>query len=110
MDIQDEITIPGLEARHGGAPAWLLASLAWPAMKAQTEGDQLYLHQAMGLEVAIAPLAFRVLVVVAQFASELKITLGAFLISLQQSDQAAAVGGTTAGGVQFNCCVEVSQR
>ena len=51
MDIQDEITIPAQEARHGDAPAWLSASPAWPAVKAQTGDGQLYLHQAMGLEL-----------------------------------------------------------
>ena len=51
MNIHDEITIPGQEARHGDAPAWLTASPAWPAVKAQTGDGQLYLHQAMGLEL-----------------------------------------------------------
>ena len=51
MDIHDEITIPGQEARHGDAPAWLTDSPAWPAVKDQTAGGQLYLHQAMGLEL-----------------------------------------------------------
>ena len=51
MDIHDEITIPGQEARHGNAPAWLTDSPAWPAAKAQTGDGQLYLHQAMGLEL-----------------------------------------------------------
>ena len=51
MDIRDEITIPGQEARHGDAPAWLSASPAWPAVRAQTGDGQLYLHQAMGLEL-----------------------------------------------------------
>ena len=51
MDIRDEITIPGQEARHGDAPAWLTASPAWPAVRAQTGDSQLYLHQAMGLEL-----------------------------------------------------------
>ena len=51
MDIHDEITIPGQEARHGETPAWLAGSPVWPAVKAQTGGGQLYLHQAMGLEL-----------------------------------------------------------
>ncbi len=51
MDIHDEITIPGQEARHGEVPAWLLDSPAWPAVQAQTGGGHLYLHQAMGLEL-----------------------------------------------------------
>ena len=51
MDIHDEITIPGQEARHGDGPTWLSASPVWPAVKAQTDGGQLYLHQAMGLEL-----------------------------------------------------------
>ena len=51
MNIHEEITIPGQEARHGDAPAWLTASSAWPAVKAQTDDGQLYLHQAMGLEL-----------------------------------------------------------
>ena len=51
MDIHDEITIPGQQARYGDAPAWLTASSAWPAVKAQTGDGQLYLHQAMGLDL-----------------------------------------------------------
>ena len=51
MRIHDEITISGQEARHGDAPAWLTASPVWPAVKSQTSGGQLYLHQAMGLEL-----------------------------------------------------------
>ncbi len=51
MEIHDEITIPGQEARHGDAPAWLTASPVWPAVQAQTGDGQLYLHQAMGLEL-----------------------------------------------------------
>ena len=51
MNIHDEITTPGQEARHGNAPAWLTASPTWPAVRAQTDGGQLYLHQAMGLEL-----------------------------------------------------------
>ena len=51
MDIRDEITIPGQEARYGDAPAWLTASSAWAAVKAQTGDGQLYLHQAMGLDL-----------------------------------------------------------
>ena len=51
MDIRDEITIPGQEARHGAVPAWLAGSPVWPAVKAQTGGGQLYLHQDMGLEL-----------------------------------------------------------
>ena len=51
MNIHDEITIPGQEARHGDAPAWVSASPVWPAVKAQTGDGQLYLHQAMGLEL-----------------------------------------------------------
>ena len=50
MDIQDEITIPGQEARYGETPAWLANSPVWPAVKAQTGDGQLYLHQAMGLD------------------------------------------------------------
>ena len=51
MDIHDEITIPGQEARYGETPAWLAGSPVWPAVKAQTGDGQLYLHQAMGLEL-----------------------------------------------------------
>ena len=51
MAIHDEIIIPGQEARHGDAPAWLSASPAWPAVRAQAGDGQLYLHQAMGLEL-----------------------------------------------------------
>ena len=51
MNIHDEITIPGQEARYGDAPAWLSASPVRPAVKAQTGDGQLYLHQAMGLEL-----------------------------------------------------------
>ena len=51
MDIHDEITIPGQEVRHRDVPAWLTASPAWPAVKDQTAGGQLFLHQAMGLEI-----------------------------------------------------------
>ncbi len=51
MNIHDEITIPGQEARYGDAPAWLTASPAWPAVRAQTGDGQLYLHQSMGLEL-----------------------------------------------------------
>ena len=51
MDIHDEITIPGQEARYGDVPAWLTDSPVWPAVKDQTSGGQLYLHQAMGLEL-----------------------------------------------------------
>ena len=51
MDIHDEITISGQEARQGDAPAWLTDSAVWPAVKAQTCDGQLYLHQAMGLEL-----------------------------------------------------------
>ena len=51
MEIHDEITIPGQEVRHGETPAWLAGSPIWPAVKAQTGGGQLYLHQAMGLEL-----------------------------------------------------------
>ena len=51
MNIHDEITIPGQEARHGEAPAWLADSPVWPAVKAQTGGGQLFLHQATGLEL-----------------------------------------------------------
>ena len=51
MDIHDEIIIPGQEARYGDAPAWLTDSPAWPAVQAQTGDGQLYLHQAMGLEL-----------------------------------------------------------
>ena len=51
MDIRDEITIPAQEARYGDAPAWLSASPVWPAVNAQTDHGQLYLHQAMGLEL-----------------------------------------------------------
>ena len=51
MNIHDEITIPGQEARYGETPSWLADSPVWPAVKAQTGGGQLYLHQAMGLEL-----------------------------------------------------------
>ena len=51
MDIHDEIIIPGQEACHGETPAWLAGSPAWPAVKSQTDDGQLYLHQAMGLEL-----------------------------------------------------------
>ena len=51
MNIHDEITIPGQEARHGEVPAWLADSPVWPAVKAQTGGGQLFLHQATGLEL-----------------------------------------------------------
>ena len=51
MDIHDEITIPGQGARHGDVPAWLTASPVWPAVKSQTGDGQLYLHQAMGLDL-----------------------------------------------------------
>ena len=51
MDIHDEITIPAQEARHGDVPAWLSASQVWPAVNSQTDDGQLYLHQAMGLEL-----------------------------------------------------------
>lgn len=51
MDIHDEITIPGQEARYGETPAWLRDSAVWPAVKDQIAGGQLYLHQAMGLEL-----------------------------------------------------------
>ena len=51
MNIRDEITIPGQEARYGETPAWLTDSPVWPAVKTQTDGGQLYLHQAMGLEL-----------------------------------------------------------
>ena len=51
MKIHDEITIPGQEARYGETPAWLTDSPVWSAVKTQTTGGQLYLHQAMGLEL-----------------------------------------------------------
>ena len=51
MNIHDEITIAGQEARHGEVPAWLADSPVWPAVKAQTGGGQLFLHQATGLEL-----------------------------------------------------------
>ena len=51
MNIHDEITIPGQEARHGEMPSWLADSPVWPAVKGQTTGGQLYLHQAMGLDL-----------------------------------------------------------
>ena len=51
MNIHDEIIIPGQEARHGETPAWLAGSPVLPAVKAQTGDGQLYLHQAMGLEL-----------------------------------------------------------
>ena len=51
MDIHDEITIPGQDARHGETPAWLMDSPVWPAVKAQTGDGQLYLHQAIGLDL-----------------------------------------------------------
>ena len=46
--------------------------------------------------------AIRVLVFVAQVAGELKVLLSATIVSHQQTDQTAAVGGTAAGGVGFN--------
>ena len=49
MNIHDEITIPGQEARYDDAPAWLSGSPVWPAVKGQTGDSQLYLHQEMGL-------------------------------------------------------------
>ena len=55
MNVHDEIIIPGQEARHGETPAGLADSPAWPAVKAQTGGGQLYLYQAKGLE-AVADL------------------------------------------------------
>ena len=51
MEIHDEITIPGQNARHGETPSRLAGSPVWPTVKAQTGGGQLYLHQAMGLEL-----------------------------------------------------------
>ena len=51
MRIHEEITIAGQEARHGDVPAWLADSPVWPAVQAQTGEGQLYLHQAMGLEL-----------------------------------------------------------
>ena len=51
MNIHDEITIPGQEARHGEVPAWVADSPVWPAVKTQTGGGQLFLHQATGLEL-----------------------------------------------------------
>ena len=51
MEIHDEIIVPGQEAHHGDVPAWLSGSPVWPAVNAQTDGGQLYLHQAMGLEL-----------------------------------------------------------
>ena len=51
MDIRDEVTIPGQEARHGEPPSWLADSPIWPAVKSQTDDGQLYLHQTMGLEL-----------------------------------------------------------
>ena len=51
MNIHDEIKIPGQEARHGEVPAWLADSPVWPAVRAQTGGGQLFLHQATGLEL-----------------------------------------------------------
>ncbi len=51
MDIHSEITIPGQGARHGDAPPWLSASPVWPEVKTQTGDGQLYLHQAMALEL-----------------------------------------------------------
>ena len=51
MDIHDEITIAGQEARHGEVPPWLADSPVWPAVRGQTRDGQLYLHQAMGLEL-----------------------------------------------------------
>ena len=37
MDIHDEITIPGQEARYGETPAWLADSPVRPAVKARRE-------------------------------------------------------------------------
>ena len=51
MEIHAEITIPGQGARYGETPAWLMDSPVWPAVKDQTAGGRLYLHQAMGLEL-----------------------------------------------------------
>ena len=51
MNVHDEIIIPGQEARHGETPSWLAGSPVWPAVHAQTDGGQLYRHQAMGLEL-----------------------------------------------------------
>ena len=51
MNIHDEITIPGQEARYGETPAWLSDSPVWQSVNAQTGAGQLYLHQAMGLEL-----------------------------------------------------------
>ena len=54
--------------------------------------------------------AGRVLVVVAQLVSALKILLSTITVSQQQSGQPAGVGGAAAGGIQFNRHVEVRQR
>ena len=51
MNIHDEITIPSQEARYGEVPSWLADSPVWPAVQAQTDDSQLYLHQTMGLEL-----------------------------------------------------------
>ena len=51
MEIHDEITIPGQEARYGETPAWMTDSAVWPSVREQTAGGQLYLHQAMGLDL-----------------------------------------------------------
>ena len=51
MDIHDEIAIPGQEARYGETPAWLTDISVWPSFEDQTAGGQLYLHQAMRLEL-----------------------------------------------------------
>ena len=51
MNIHDEIIIPGRGARPGEVPAWLADSPVWAAVKAQTGGGQLFLHQAAGLEL-----------------------------------------------------------
>ena len=51
MNIHDEITIPSQEARYSETPSWLTGSPVWSAVQAQTGGEQLYLHQAMGMEL-----------------------------------------------------------
>ena len=51
MNIISELVIPGRAARHEEPPRWLLESPAWPAIQEDTQGGNLYLHQARGLEI-----------------------------------------------------------
>ena len=56
MDIRDEITIPGQEARHGDVPAWLSASPVWNAVKALAR-DQVIRWQEMAKVAGLDPAA-----------------------------------------------------